>query len=73
MNWICKSWVFYILLYRSDFDFTQLRKDDLVQILNTIRLHYINRVANDDLFDEFSNDFKEEIKFWLGGRFNEKI
>lgn len=68
MNWIVPSWVFYILLYRDDFDFSQLRKDDLVQILNIIRLHYITRMGNDDIFNEFNYDFKEEIKFWLGGR-----
>lgn len=68
MNWIDKSWVFYTLLYRGDLDYSQLKKDDLVQMLNFIRLHYLNRMGNDDDFSEFDFEFKQEIKYWLGDR-----
>ena len=68
MNWINSSWVFYTLMYRADFDYSQLRKDDLVQMLNFIRLHYLNRMGNDDDFSEFDFEFKQEIKYWLGVR-----
>ncbi len=62
------SWVFYTLMYRGDLDYSQLRKDDLVQMLNFIRLHYLNRMGNDDDFSEFDFEFKQEIKYWLGDR-----
>lgn len=62
------SWVFYTLMYRGDLDYSQLRKDDLVQMLNFIRLHYLNRMGNDDDFSEFGFEFKQEIKYWLGDR-----
>ena len=68
MNWIDKSWVFYTLLYRGDLDYSQLKKDDLVQMLNFIRLHYLNRMGNDDDFSVFDFEFKQEIKYWLGER-----
>lgn len=51
--WMTSSWVFYTLMYRGDLDYSQLRKDDLVQMLNFIRLHYLNRMGNDDDFSEF--------------------
>lgn len=66
--WMTSSWVFYILMYRGDLDYSQLRKDDLVQMLNFIRLHYLNRMGNDDDFSEFDFEFKQEIKYWLGDR-----
>lgn len=68
MNWMTSSWVFYTLMYRGDLDYGQLRKDDLVQMLNFIRLHYLNRMGNDDDFSEFDFEFKQEIKYWLGDR-----
>lgn len=68
MNWITSSWVFYVLMYRPDFNFDQLRRDDLIEMLNKIRLFYIKRMGNDDDFPEFDFEFKQEIKFWLGGR-----
>lgn len=68
MSWLDKSWVFYTLMYRGDLDYSQLRKDDLVQMLNFIRLHYLNRMGNDDDFSEFDFEFKQEIKYWLGDR-----
>lgn len=68
MNWITSSWAFYTLMYRGDFDYSQLRKDDLVQILNLIRMHYLKRMGNDDYFPEFDFEFKQEIKYWLGER-----
>ncbi len=72
--WMTSSWVFYTLMYRGDLDYSQLRKDDLVQMLNFIRLHYLNRMGNDDDFSEFDFEFKQEIKYWLGDRKrNEKI
>lgn len=71
MHWITKDWVFYILLYRPDLDFNNLRKDDLVEILNIIRLYYLKRMAHDDEFLEFDYDFKKEIRFWLGNRDND--
>lgn len=66
--WITSSWVFYTLMYRGDLDYSQLRKDVLVQMLNFIRLHYLNRMGNDDDFSEFDFEFKQEIKYWLGDR-----
>lgn len=66
--WMTSSWVFYTLMYRGDLDYSQLRKDDLVQMLNFIRLHYLNRIGNDDDFSEFDFEFKQEIKYWLGDR-----
>lgn len=66
--WISKSWVFYTLMYRADLDYSQLRKDDIVQILNLIRMHYLLRMGNDDDFSEFDFEFKQEIKYWLGDR-----
>lgn len=66
--WMTISWVFYTLMYRGDLDYSQLRKDDLVQMLNFIRLHYLNRMGNDDDFSEFDFEFKQEIKYWLGDR-----
>lgn len=72
--WMTSSWVFYTLMYRGDLDYSQLRKDDLVQMLNFIRLHYLNRMGNDDDFSEFDFEFKQEIKYWLEDRKrNEKI
>lgn len=68
MNWMTSSWVFYTLMYRGDLDYSQLRKDDLVQMLYFIRLHYLNRMGNDDDFSEFDFEFKQEIKYWLGDR-----
>lgn len=68
MNWINSSWVFYTLMYRGDLDYSQLRKDDLVQMLNFIRLYYLNRMGKDDDFPEFDFEFKQEIKYWLGDR-----
>lgn len=74
MNWLTESWVFYTLMYRADLDYSNLRKDDLVQMLNLIRLYYLKRMGNDDEFPEFDYEFKQEIKFWLGDRKrNEKI
>lgn len=66
--WMTNSWVFYTLMYRGDLDYSQLRKDDLVQMLNFIRMHYLRRMGNDDDFSEFDFEFKQEIKFWLGER-----
>lgn len=66
--WMTSSWVFYTLMYRGDLDYSQLRKDDLVQMLNFIRLHYLNRMGNDNDFSEFDFEFKQEIKYWLGDR-----
>lgn len=66
--WMTNSWVFYTLMYRGDLDYSQLRKDDLVQMLNFIRMHYLRRMGNDDEFSEFDFEFKQEIKFWLGER-----
>ena len=66
--WMTSSWVFYTLMYRGNLDYSQLRKDDLVQMLNFIRLHYLNRMGNDDDFSEFDFEFKQEIKYWLGDR-----
>lgn len=66
--WMTNSWVFYTLMYRGDLDYCQLRKDDLVQMLNFIRMHYLKRMGNDDNFPEFDFEFKQEIKFWLGER-----
>lgn len=66
--WMTSSWVFYTLMYRGDLDYSQLRKDVLVQMLNFIRLHYLNRMGNDDDFSEFDFEFKQEIKYWLGDR-----
>lgn len=68
MSWLDKSWVFYTLMYRGDLDYSQLRKDDLVQMLNFIRMHYLKRMGNDDDFSEFDFEFKQEIKYWLGDR-----
>lgn len=68
MNWMTSSWVFYTLMYRGDLDYSQLRKDDLVQILNLIRMHYLKRMGKDDDFPEFDFEFKQEIKYWLGDR-----
>ena len=66
--WMTSSWVFYTLMYRGDLDYSQLRKDDLVQMLNFIRMHYLKRMGNDDNFLEFDFEFKQEIKYWLGER-----
>ena len=66
--WMANSWVFYTLMYRGDLDYSQLRKDDLVQMLNFIRMHYLRRMWNDDEFSEFDFEFKQEIKYWLGER-----
>ena len=68
MSWLDKSWVFYTLMYRGDLDYSQLRKDDLVQMLNFIRMHYLKRMGNDDDFPEFDFEFKQEIKYFLGDR-----
>ena len=45
--WMTSSWVFYTLMYRADLDYSNLRKDDLVQMLNLIRLYYLKRMGND--------------------------
>ena len=66
--WMTSSWVFYTLMYRGDLDYSQLRKDDLVQMLNFIRMHYLKRMGNDDYFPELDFEFKQEIKYWLGER-----
>ena len=66
--WMTNSWVFYTLMYRGDLDYSQLRKDDLVQMLNFIWMHYLKRMGNDDNFPEFDFEFKQEIKYWLGER-----
>ena len=66
--WMTSSWVFYTLMYRGDLDYSQLRKDVLVQMLNFIRMHYLKRMGNDDDFSEFDFEFKQEIKYWLGDR-----
>lgn len=56
--WMTSDWVFYTLMYRGDFDFSQLRKDDLVQMINLVRIHYLKRMGNDDDFPEFSFEDK---------------
>lgn len=66
--WMTSDWVFYTLMYRGDFDFSQLRKDDLVQMINLVRIHYLKRMGNDDDFPEFSFEDKINIKWWLGDR-----
>ncbi len=66
--WMTSDWVFYTLMYRGDFDFSQLRKDDLVQMINLVRMHYLKRMGNDDDFPEFSFEDKTKIKWWLGDR-----
>lgn len=66
--WMTSDWVFYTLMYRGDFDFSQLRKDDLVQMINLVRMHYLKRMGNDDDFSEFSFEDKTKIKWWLGDR-----
>lgn len=34
--WMTSSWVFYTLMYRGDLDYSQLSKDDLVQMLSVV-------------------------------------